>query len=185
MRDLRFEARFSAPADIPVRPPPGDERYPALNSASLYALNGVLASPDALRRERPRPSNDGQTCVSGREPKLGKADSLAGLLPGCRHHPTQAASFVRENVRRVPFPLPVDDCSSYFIQHDDAFLTVPSLRNFSMRSHIALNTTSCDHSSRALIWMSEMWSQQIGRALTPYVQGTGRASSVKPVWRGR
>ena len=32
---------------------------------------------------------------------------------------------------------------------------------------------------------SEMWSQQIGRTLTPYAQGTGRASSVRQVWRGR
>ena len=57
-------------------------------------------------------------------PDLGKADSLAGLLPGCRHHPTQAASFVRENVLRVPFPLPVDDCSSHFIQLDYALLSI-------------------------------------------------------------
>ncbi len=118
-------------------------------------------------------------------PDLGKVDSLAGLFPGCRHHSTQAVPFVRENVLWVPPTLPVDGCSGYFVQHDDAFLTVPSLRNFSMRSHIALSTTSCDHASRALIWMSEMWSQQIGRTLTPYAQGTGRASSVRPVSRGR
>ncbi len=57
-------------------------------------------------------------------PNLGKADPQASLLPGCRYHPTQAVPFIRENVLRVLSPLPVDDCSSHFIQHDYALLTI-------------------------------------------------------------